>query len=71
MYIKCKIEYIDDNSQLEVIIKANQGYDSDEEDEQIFFYGYSLEDIEELAKSHAVVESEWRILEILEVMEEL
>lgn len=71
MYIKCKIEYIDDNSQLEVIIKANQGYDSDEEDEQIFFYGYSLEDIEELAKSHAAVESEWRILEILEVMEEL
>lgn len=69
-YIKCRIEYADDKSQLDVIIKADDEF-LDDEDDAIFFYGLSLDNIQDAIRNETLVENEWKILKVLEVMEEL
>lgn len=71
MYIKCKIEFVDDNSQSEVIIKANNEYLNEKEDDCIFFYGLTENQIREIIDKKEVCEGEWKILEIIEVSDEL
>lgn len=71
MYIKCLIEYADDETQMEVIIKTTNDYKDDYEDEKIFFYGLSENEIREDMKNGTLVENEWRILDILEVGDEV
>lgn len=69
-YIKCLVKYIDENSSIEVIIKTNDEV-IESEDEKIFFYGLSLVDIQDAIRREEVLEDEWQILEILEVMKEV
>lgn len=71
MYIKCRIEFVDDNSQSEVIIKANNEYLDEKEDDYIFFYGLTENQIREIIDRKEVCEGEWKILEIIEVSDEL
>jgi len=71
MYIKCRIEFVDDNSQSEVIIKANDKYLDEKEDDCIFFYGLTENQIREIIDRKEVCEGEWKILEIIEVSDEL
>lgn len=69
MLIKCRIEYVDDKSQMETCIKTNHQYKNDEEDEKIFFYGLSLEEVIDIVVNKKIVENEWKILEILDIEE--
>lgn len=70
MYIKCKIEYVDDGSQLEVIIKANNKV-LESEDDYIFFYGLTENQIKGIIDKNEICEGEWKILEIMEVSDDL
>lgn len=69
-YIRCLIKYVDENSSMEVIIKTNDEVLEDEDD-KIFFYGLSLVQIQDAIRQEKILESEWQILEILEVMKEV
>lgn len=71
MYIRCLIEYADDKTQMEVIIKTTNDYKDDYEDDKIFFYGLSENKIREDIKNETLVENEWKILDILEVGDEI
>ena len=71
MYIRCLIEYADDKTQMEVIIKTTNDYKDDYEDDKIFFYGLSENEIREDIKNGTLVENEWKILDILEVGDEI
>lgn len=70
MYIKCEIEFIDDNSTLEVIFKDFDEYE-EIEDDYIFFYGLSLEEIEESVKNKEIIEDEWKILKVIATSDNL
>ncbi len=69
-YIRCIIKYIDENLPKEVIIKTNDEF-IENEDDKIFFYGLSLVEIQDAVRNKTLLENEWEILEILEVMEEV
>ena len=71
MYILCKIECVNDNSQIETYIKTSNQYKNEEEDEGIFFYGLSLEEVIDIVVNKKVVEDEWKILEILDIGNEI
>lgn len=70
-YVKCIIEYDDDKTREEIIIKTTNGYKSESEDEKIFFYGLSEKEIENAIKNKTLIENEWRIIKIVERLEEL
>ena len=70
-FTKCIIEYNDDKTQEEVIIKATNDYTSELEDEQIFFYGLSLEELQNAMENKTLIENEWRVIKIVESLEEL
>lgn len=65
MYITCRIKWVNDNTEFEGVIKTLN--EIDENDEDIFFYGLSKEEIEGHVKNKDVVENEWQILEIISV----
>lgn len=71
MYILCKIEFVNDNSQIETYIKTSNQYKNEEEDEKIFFYGLSLGEVIDIVINKKVVEDEWKILEILDITNEI
>lgn len=71
MYILCKIEFVDDNSQMATYIKTSNQYKDEDEDEKIFFYGLSLDEVVDIVINKKVVEDEWRILEILDIVNEI
>ena len=71
MYILCKIEFVDDNSQVATYIKTSNQYKDEDEDEKIFFYGLSLDEVVDIVINKKVVEDEWRILEILDIVNEI
>ena len=60
MYSKCRIQYVDDGSELDVIIK--EGEDFDVNDEDIFFYGLSADQLRQGMKDHTVFEGEWVVV---------
>lgn len=70
-FVKCIIEWNDDKSREEVIIKTTDDFTTEDEDEKIFFYGLSLEQLESAIKNKTLIENEWRVIEIVESLEEL
>lgn len=62
MYTECRIQFIDDGSELDVLIKANEEIGSDDED--IFFYGLSKREIVAMCENGAILEGEWKIIEV-------
>lgn len=71
MYILCKVEFVDDNSQITTYIKTSNQYKDEEEDEKIFFYGLSLEEVVDMVVNKKNVENEWKIIEILDITNEI
>ena len=63
MYIRCLIEWADDKSQEEVIIKEDDEL-IEELDDYIFFYGMSRVDLEYAKNNHELCEGEWYVIEI-------
>ena len=70
MYTHCVIEWADDNTICEVIIKANDEI-IDDEDDAIFFYGMSREQLEYAMENNICCEGEWYVREIFETTDEL
>ena len=67
MYTTCRLKWVDDDTEFVGTIKAFDCSNSEEEDECIFFYGLSKDDIEECIKNKDIMENEWQILEIISV----
>lgn len=64
MYTKCLIQWQDDLSEEEVIIKSNYEVLS-REDDDIFFYGLSPLELTRACENGSLIEGEWKVLEIL------
>lgn len=60
MYTECIIQYVDDGTELNVIIKDNDEM-IEEEDENIFFYGLTRAELLTAWRTGDVVENEWRV----------
>lgn len=67
MYTTCRLKWVDDDTEFVGTIKAFDYSDNEKEDECIFFYGLSKDDIEECIKNKDIIENEWQILEIISV----
>lgn len=63
-YTRCIIEWQDNKSQQEVIIKENEKIVK-EEDDKVFFYGLSYNKIEEFMYNDTICENEWKIIKII------
>lgn len=62
MYTYCTIRFIDDGSEMDVIIKA---YDSiDDNDDDIFYYGLSRQDLIDLYNEEEIVDEEWIVINV-------
>lgn len=70
MFTRCVIEWADDNSIGEVIIKADETV-VEEEDDSIFFYGMSREKLEYAMENNICCEDEWYVKEIYETTDTL
>lgn len=73
MYTYCVIEWADDETIEEVIIKAFDDYDEDNpgNDDSIFFYGMSRDTLIECMENHTLCEGEWYVRNVLETVDEL
>ncbi len=69
-YTRCEIEFIDDNTRQEVIIKSNDEYIEDVDDD-VFFFGLDYTEIKDLYESNDVIEDEWKIIKIGDVSNEI
>lgn len=69
-YVKCLIEWKDDETQDVVIIKTTEDF-IEEEDDSIFFYGLSLNEIKKIIENNEYIGNEWKILKVLEESEEI
>lgn len=69
MYTYCTIQFIDDNSTLDVIIKANDEFDI--ADEEIFFYGMTREELLTACENGDICEGEWRVIAVAETFDEI
>ena len=65
MFTICRIQFDDDKTEMEVVIKSNT--EIEKNDDAIFFYGYSPIRLQTAAETGELLEGEWRVLEILEV----
>lgn len=70
IYNYCKIRFVDDGTEQDVIIKANNEV-IEAEDDLIFFYGLSLEQLQNACKTQEVLEGEWTVVSILYSVPEL
>lgn len=69
MYTYCTIRFVDDGSEIEVIIKA---YDSDDvNDDDIFYYGLSREELLAAYAAGEVIDGEWEIVSVGETLDAL
>lgn len=68
MYTRCEIQWIDDLSVQNVVIKATDDFDV--ADEKIFFYGLTREDLIAACHSGEVLEKEWKVLSVGETFDE-
>ncbi len=65
MYTHCTIQFIDDGTTWDVIIKANDEEEENQyDDEQIFFYGMSRDELLKAWETGEVCEGEWVVLEV-------
>lgn len=62
-YTNCKIEFLDDNTIVSVIIKSNDEF-VESEDDNIFFYGLHYNTLLQNYKNDEVVENEWKVVSI-------
>ena len=62
MYTYCTIQFVDDGTTLDVIIKSFD--DEDEYDELIFFYGLSANKLRTACENKQVIEGEWIVLSV-------
>lgn len=65
MYTHCVIQFIDDKTTWDVIIKATDAVEENEyDDEQIFFYGMSRDELLKACETGEVCEGEWVVLAV-------
>ena len=65
MYTYCRIQFIDDESEMDVIIKGNDSVEENEaDDEKIFFYGLTEKDLRKACETGEVLEGEWKVLSV-------
>ena len=69
MYTFCTIRWIDDYTEEDVIIKATT--DPDFNDDLIFFYGYTPDELSDAVANRSVLEGEWTVQEIYMVSDTL
>lgn len=69
MYTYCTIQWIDDLTTSEVIIKDDHTVDKD--DDKIFFYGLSPEKIRRAMETEDVCEGEWKVIDIYGTFDQL
>lgn len=69
MYTYCTIQFIDDNTTQDVIIKANEDFDI--ADEEIFFYGLTRKELLTACELGNIFEGEWRVIEVAETLDEI
>ena len=69
MYTGCTIRWVDDSSEMDVIIKANERVD--ENDDLIFFYGLSPDELRVACEYQDVMEGEWVVVSVNEVFNAL
>lgn len=69
MYTYCTIQFIDDNTTQDVIIKANEDFDI--ADEEIFFYGMTREELLTACENGDICEGEWRVIAVAETLDEI
>lgn len=69
MYTYCRIQWFDDKSELDVIIKSD--YEIDDQDERIFFYGISPEKIQYAYKCGLLLQGEWKVVDIYRISDHL
>lgn len=72
MYTHCVIQFIDDQTTWDVIIKATDAVEENEyDDEQIFFYGMSRDELLKAWETGEVCEGEWVVLEVWDTYDSL
>ena len=64
MYTYCIIQFVGDDSTMDVIIKSNT--EMDKNDDRIFFYGLPRERLIKAREENEVLEGEWRVLAVCE-----
>lgn len=69
MYTYCTIQWLDDKSEIDVIIKSSE--EVDEHDDQIFYYGLSPDFLRWAMSVNQTLEDEWRVIAIHSVSNEL
>lgn len=69
-YTKCEIEFVDDDTRQEVVIKSNDEYIEDVDDD-VFFFGLHYNTIVEFCKNGDIIENEWKIIKIGDVSNEI
>lgn len=69
MYTYCTVRFVDDGSELDVIIKS---YDSvDDNDDDIFYYGLSRLDLLDAYERGEAIEGEWEVISIGDTVDAL
>ena len=63
MFTECRIRWIDDGSEYDVIIRADDTVDP-ETDDRIFFYGLSRERLLDFCRDGTVCENEWQVVSV-------
>ena len=74
MFTECLIKWVDsdENDDYEYVVIKDSEYDEETDkdfDCNIFFYGYSNDDLEEAMKNETVLEGEWVVKDILGVFD--
>lgn len=63
-YTYCRIQFIDDGNEMDVIIKADD--EIDPRDDEIFFYGISEDELRYFCDHETIVEGEWTVVDVYE-----
>ena len=69
MYTYCTIQWIDDQSEMDIIIKASD--ELDDKDEYVFFYGVSPNILKWAMENGAILENEWKVISIIGVSNDI
>lgn len=62
-YTNCRIQFIDDMTEMDVTIKSNETI-IEEEDDEIFYYGPSRNTLLKAQRTGAILGGEFRVLEV-------
>lgn len=69
MYTECRIQWVDDLSEMDVVISDMDDdiENPDDNDEDVFFYGMSREQILQCFQNNEICEGEWKIIAVYDV----